>query len=116
MPDRYQKIYEYLVNDNSLKRRLVGAIIDVRGLIYAEPAGTTLHANRVTWANSVFTVQQAQAMAERMMLDVLADNVVFANPDFNGDNNPDGKLLQLLNANPAGLLFQATKLTAYSGG
>ena len=102
MADVYQQYYYLHGEDNVLRRRLTGACIHQRNLIRKEAGNVALHAKRLTWATAVETFNQAQAMADKVLLDILADPVMAANPLMVGDADPDGRLYFIFDNTNAG--------------
>lgn len=67
----YTELYG-LRNDSALRNRVMVACIVAGEAIMAEDVGTPNHANRLTWAASVFASPVAEA--NRMFMAVLAAN------------------------------------------
>lgn len=115
MANKYLFNYDFVVGqDRPLRRRICACIVQVRAEILTEDAGTAHHADRVTWVGKVATPAAVVAMADRMILDILADAVVFADPDQTSDADPDGRIHYLLNDPTGGVLFNTGKLAAYN--
>jgi hypothetical protein len=110
MANQYLAIGSSLGEDTLLRRRLAVAIMKARADIINESVGTTNHANRLTWANLCATVPQVFAMADKMIVDVLGNATIFANPDQNGVADPDGDVQFVVNS----LLGVAGNVAVYS--
>lgn len=64
--------------DDTLNQKVRVAVVIAAEVIRTEAAGTANHANRVAWAKTVY--QSPEAVAERMIWAVLAQNAAVSLP------------------------------------
>ena len=79
------EIYNLRYEAVNLKNRTTAAIAKAATDVLNEDPGTANHANRLVWAGSA--LDNATAMAERMMWGVLSNATIQANGESSTDND-----------------------------
>lgn len=97
---------------NDLSSRIFVAVHKAASDIIGEDAGTANHAARLAWAQEAIGGGRAslQLMTERMMVDVLTNGTIAADPYGQSSQDPDGDVQFVVNS----LLGVAGNVTKYT--